>query len=121
VPKTGGPEALRELLSVIGRSGDGSALVVLKTFGDLASPGLMSFPREGYTLALDFRNRGRPTLDLLARLDAVVASVGGALYPAKDGRLPRPMLDLGYPGFETFLTHRDPACGSDFLTRMERA
>lgn len=121
VPGPGGPEALKDLLSAIARSTDGSPLVVLKTFGDLPSPGLMSFPRAGYTLALDFRNRGKPTLDLLGRLDAVVRSVGGALYPAKDGRLPRGMLDLGFPEFERFLHHRDPACGSDFLTRMERS
>jgi FAD/FMN-containing dehydrogenase len=120
VPPQGGQAALRELLSIIGRSGDGSALVVLKTFGDLVSPGLMSFPRPGYTLALDFRNRGEPTLRLLAALDEVVRAAGGALYPAKDGRLPRAMLDLGFPQFDRFLGFRDPACGSDFLTRMER-
>lgn len=118
VPPGPGPDALAEMLDIIGRSGDGSALVVLKTFGDLPSPGVMSFPRPGYTLALDFRNRGRPTLELLSRLDAVVRAAGGALYPAKDGRLPRPMLDLGYPAFERLLRARDPACGSDFLARM---
>ena len=120
VPARDGQAAMQELLSIIGRSGDGSALVVLKTFGDLASPGMMSFPRPGYTLALDFRNRGEPTLRLLAALDAVVRAAGGALYPAKDGRLPRAMLDQGFPRFDRFLGFRDPACGSDFLTRMER-
>ena len=118
VPLEPGQDAIREVLQIIGRSGEGSVLVVLKTFGGLQSPGLMSFPRPGYTLALDFKNRGGATLNLLSRLDAVVRSAGGALYPAKDGRLPRSMLDAGYPDFDRFLTFRDPACGSDFLSRM---
>ena len=28
------------------------------------------------------------------------------------------MLDAGYPDYNRFLTFRDPACGSDFLSRM---
>jgi L-gulonolactone oxidase len=120
VPPEAGRDAIGEMLEIIARSGDGSALVVLKTFGDLASPGLMSFPRPGYTLALDFKNRGLPTERLMARLDAVVRNAHGALYPAKDGRMPRPMFELSYPALEQFLSFRDPACGSDFLTRMGR-
>ncbi len=118
IPPGPGPDALQEMLQIIASSSEGPALVVLKTFGDLPAPGMMSFPRPGYTLALDFRNRGRMTLELLGRLDAVVRAAGGALYPAKDGRLPRAMLDFGFPQFERFLALRDPACGSDFLERM---
>ncbi|CAN5605903.1 FAD-binding oxidoreductase [soil metagenome] len=118
VPFADGRTVLGEVLDIIGRSGDGSALMVLKTFGDLPAEGLLSFPRPGYTLALDFKNRGQPMLDLLGRLDSVVREAGGTLYPAKDGRLPRAMFEAGYPQFERFLTFRDPACGSDFLTRM---
>jgi L-gulonolactone oxidase len=119
VPKAGAEAALGEMLALIARSGQGSALVVLKAFGDLASPGLLSFPRPGYTLALDFRNLGQPTLALMDRLDAIVSQAGGALYPAKDGRMSRAMFLAGYPRFAELLRARDPACGSDFLTRME--
>ncbi len=118
VPHQGGREALADMLRIIGRSGEGSPLVVLKSFGTLASPGMLSFPRPGYTLALDFRNRGQATQALLARLDAVVRAAKGALYPAKDGRMPRDMFALSFPQAQRFLTYRDPACGSDFLTRM---
>ena len=113
-----GQDALHEMLNIISRSGEGSALVVLKTFGDLSSLGLMSFPRPGYTLALDFQNRGTLTDGLLAQLDRVVQNAGGRLYPGKDGRMPRTMLEMGYPHLERFLSMRDPACGSDFLKRM---
>lgn len=118
-PRRDAEPALAEMLRLIAKSGQGSALVVLKAFGDLASPGLLSFPRPGYTLALDFQNQGARTLDLLGRLDQVVRGVGGALYPAKDGRMSRAMFELGYPRLAEWLKARDPACGSDFLTRME--
>lgn len=118
VPGPAGPAALREMLAAIGRSGEGSALIVLKRFGDRASPGLLSFPRPGFTLALDFKNRGAETLALLARLDTITRTAGGALYPAKDGRVPRAMFEFSFPKLQQFLRFRDPACGSDFMTRM---
>ncbi len=121
VPRADADAALTEMLRIIARSGEGSALVVLKAFGDLESPGLLSFPRPGYTLALDFRNKGPATLALMDRLDAVVRAAGGALYPAKDGRMSPAMFRFGYPQLDRFLKSRDPACGSDFLTRMETA
>src|SRR5207249_1280520 len=64
-------DAVRALLLEIARAGTGSFLAVLKTFGDRASPGMLSFPMAGTTLALDFPNRGEPTLKLLSRLDRI--------------------------------------------------
>ena len=48
-------------------AGQGSFLTVLKRFGAIRSPALLSFPRPGYTLTLDFPNRGAATLALLER------------------------------------------------------
>ena len=118
VPAVTAQQSLREILDVIARSGEGSALAVLKTFGRQESPGMMSFPRPGYTLALDFHNRGDVTLNLLARLDTIIGAAGGALYPAKDGRMPRALFESSFPRLGQFLVHRDPACGSDFLSRI---
>jgi L-gulonolactone oxidase len=118
VPPAHAEPALRSMLDLIARSGQGSVLAVLKEFGARPSPGLLSFPREGTTLALDFANRGEATLALLARLDAVVADAGGRLYPAKDGRLPAAMFKSGYPHWETLETLRDPAFMSDFWRRV---
>ncbi len=118
IPDAAGREAIRDLLGEIARSGEGSFLAVLKRFGDRPSPGLLSFPQPGLTLALDFRNRGEKTLRLLERLDAVVAAAAGRLYPAKDLRLPRESFVRGYPGLEQFARFVDPACHSDFWKRM---
>ncbi|WP_370677654.1 FAD-dependent oxidoreductase [Pleomorphomonas sp. PLEO] len=106
------------LLDEISRSGQASFLAVLKTFGDVASPGLLSFPRPGATLALDFPNRGVETLALMARLDRIVADAGGALYPAKDGRMPADMFRRSFPDWQRFAGLKDPKMNSDFWRRV---
>ncbi len=109
---------LAALLDAISRSGQASFLAVLKTFGDLPSPGMLSFPRPGATLALDFPNRGEETLTLMGRLDAIVRDANGALYPAKDGRMPADMFRRAYPRWEAFAALRDPMLNSDFWRRV---
>jgi len=118
VPPACAPEAIEALLAEIARSGQASFLAVLKTFGDRMSPGLLSFPRPGATLALDFPNRGSTTLQLMARLDQIVLEAGGALYPAKDGRISPAMFRASFPKWEVFLRHKDEAMNSDFWRRV---
>ncbi len=79
---------------------------------------MLSFAREGATLALDFANRGAPTLALLGRLDDIVRQAGGRLYPAKDGRMPADMFRSGYPEWSSFATHVDPRFSSNFWRRV---
>lgn len=116
------PEAMREatdaLLARVARSGQGSFLAVLKTFGHRPSLGLLSFPRRGATLALDFPNRGDRTLRLFEDLDAVVREAGGALYPAKDARMSPAMFRAGFPDAARFTQFIDPGLGSDFWRRI---
>jgi FAD/FMN-containing dehydrogenase len=119
IPKAAGREPLRAMLRAISQSGEGSFLAVLKAFGGLKSPGLMSFPEEGLTLALDFRARGAPTTRLFERLDAIVSESGGRLYPAKDSRMSAGLFAQGYPELGRFTAALDPACLSDFKTRMQ--
>ena len=109
---------LAEILRSIAASGEGSLLAVLKTFGKVASPGLLSFPMPGANLALDFPNRGESTLQLFKRLDAIVAAAGGRLYPAKDARMPAALFRSGYPALERFIKFVDPAFSSNFWRRV---
>ncbi len=118
VPTAVAREATTELLDTISRSGWGSFLAVLKRFGSLVSPGLLSFPREGITVALDFPNRGAGVERLFQSLDRIVSQAGGALYPAKDGRMPGALFRSGYPRWQEFSRYIDPACSSSFWRRV---
>ncbi len=111
-------DATRELLERIAASGTGSFLAVLKQFGTIASPGLLSFPRPGTTLALDFANRGRGTFELLDKLDETVAAAGGAVYPAKDARLTGVRFRQYFPAWRQFSEFIDPAFSSGFWRRV---
>ncbi len=117
VPPAAADRAIPEMLAEIARSGQGSCLAVLKTFGTRRSPGLLSFPFEGVTLALDFPNRAARTYALFDRLDAIVMAAKGRLYPAKDGRMPAQMFRDGYPELDQFAAHVDPKFQSDFWRR----
>lgn len=111
-------DGVAELMRQIARSGMGSFLAVLKTFGTRPAMGTLSFPRPGATLALDFPNMGEETLQLLNRLDSIVASAGGALYPAKDARMSGAMFRRGFPQWEKMLPFIDPRFSSGFWRRV---
>jgi FAD/FMN-containing dehydrogenase len=115
-----GVAALREILDRA-RSGLPSFLTVLKMFGDVASPGWMSFPRRGVTLALDFANRGEKTYRLLEELDRVTRQSGGRVYPAKDARMSPESFAAYYPERERFARYVDPAFSSSFWRRVNGA
>lgn len=106
------------LLAEISRSGQGSFLAVLKEFGEQPSPGMLSFPRPGTTLALDFPNTGPGLFRLLARLDRIVDEAGGALYAAKDARMPADSFQRAYHRWQAFAAFIDPRFSSGFWRRV---
>jgi L-gulonolactone oxidase len=118
VPPASQEAVVAELLREISRSGKGSFLAVLKLLGPVPSKGMLSFAREGTTLALDFPNSGQANLDLLGRLDALLIAAGGRLYPAKDGRMPAGVFRASYPQWADFAQHVDPLIRSDFWRRV---
>lgn len=112
-------EPLEQIFKRIVESGEASPLVVIKTFGDVASPGMLSFPRPGVTLALDFPFRGERTLKLLDELDAIVfEQENAALYPAKDARMSGESFRRSFPEWESFAEYIDPHFSSSFWRRV---
>lgn len=77
-----GADMLRGMLETIAGAGLASPLAVLKRMGP-GRAGHLSFPMEGYTLAVDFPNRPEAR-DLVARLIERTRSCGGRIYLAKD-------------------------------------
>lgn len=118
IPKDNAEAAIKEMIARISASGMGSFLVVLKMMGDISSKGLISFPAEGATLALDFPYKGEKTLAFLQTLDAVVAGAGGRIYPAKDARMSAEIFQQSYPAWKQLEQLRDPAIHSDFWSRV---
>jgi hypothetical protein len=118
LPMAAGEAGMTEILRKIAAAGMGSFLAVLKIFGDRPSPGLMSFPRSGVTLALDFPNSGGKVRGLLDQLDAITGAHGGAVYPAKDARMSADLFRQAYPRLAEFSQYVDPAFSSSFWRRV---
>jgi decaprenylphospho-beta-D-ribofuranose 2-oxidase len=97
-------------------------LAVFKRFGE-AFGGPLSFPLEGWTLAIDLPGSAPGLRSALQELDEVIASCGGRVYLSKDARLSPEALAAMYPELGRFLEQRakaDPAgvLGSDLGRRL---
>lgn len=92
-------QGLIEILKKISDQGLGSFLAVLKVFGK--QDDLISFPKEGYTLALDFPVR-KGLFEFLDQLDEIVLKYGGRLYLSKDARMKPEIFWRGYPTAQKF-------------------
>jgi FAD/FMN-containing dehydrogenase len=124
LPRENSREGVRKAIDLLSRSRRASFLAVLKRMGP-ASKGLLSFPMEGYTLALDIPLTN-DLLDYLKRLDEIVLAHGGRVYLAKDSRLPAAAFRTMYPRLEQFLDVKrkvDPEgrFTSDLARRLEIA
>jgi FAD/FMN-containing dehydrogenase len=111
-------EATIAILKAITASGLASFLAVLKAFGDVKSPGMMSFPQPGITLALDFPIKPDRSFPLFDRLAQMTLEFGGRLYPAKDARMTAAQFQAFYPQWRDFARYRDPHITSSFWERV---
>jgi FAD/FMN-containing dehydrogenase len=118
VPMAQAREAVEAMLRRSLAAGEASFLTVLKLFGEMPSPGMMSFPIAGATLTLDFPNRGDRTERLLAELDAIAISAGGRVNPYKDARMSPATFEASFPHWRDFARHVDPGFSSSFWRRV---
>ncbi|MND43613.1 putative decaprenylphosphoryl-beta-D-ribose oxidase [compost metagenome] len=117
VPFEAAEKTIPALLQASRDAGQSSFLTVLKRFGNLHSPGLLSFPKPGYTLTMDFPNRGRKTLELLDHLDSMTIEAGGRVNPYKDQRMSSETFKAGFPEWQQLEDMRDARFCSDFWRR----
>jgi FAD/FMN-containing dehydrogenase len=118
IPKQHAEDALKELLGTIARAGVGSFLAVLKRCGNIKSPGLLSFPMEGISLALDFVQNDKVNQELFTQLDKITHQANGRLYPAKDAHMSAEDFQSAYPQWKKLESLRDPALYSHFWKRV---
>jgi FAD/FMN-containing dehydrogenase len=118
LPHASGREGMTQILKAITRSGLASFLAVIKFFGDVPSPGMMSFPTPGIMLALDFPIRPEVSFDLLDRLAEITLEHGGRMYSAKDARMTATQFQVFYPQWQDFERYVDPSFDSAFWQRV---
>jgi FAD/FMN-containing dehydrogenase len=118
IPWESAREGTIAILKEVAKSGLASFLAVLKAFGDVPSPGLMSFPQPGITLALDFPIKAGLTFPLFERLADMTRDFGGRLYPAKDAAMTASQFQTFYPQWEQLSRFRDPVLTSSFWERV---
>jgi decaprenylphospho-beta-D-ribofuranose 2-oxidase len=105
LPKAVSYEGLKLILERISASGMGSFLAVLKLYGK-QNQNWLSFPLEGYSLALDFKIQ-KGLIAFIDELSQLVANYGGRIYLAKDALLKREVFERGYPNAERFRLLRE--------------
>ncbi|TXR50970.1 FAD-binding oxidoreductase [Phyllobacterium endophyticum] len=121
IPEELAPSVVPQMLHATRQAGQHSFLTVLKRFGSMASPGVLSFPQAGYTLTVDFPNRGTRTLALLERLDRMTIDAGGRVNPYKDQRMSPAIFKSGFSRWKELEYERDPAFSSNFWARTALA
>ena len=118
VPEAAAQDTLDAIIRRVSESGSASFVAVLKRMGDRPASGMLSFPRAGVTLAVDFPMQGAPTLRLLDALGELVADVGGALYPAKDACMRPAHFQQAFPNWAAMGAYLDPRFSSSFWRRV---
>jgi decaprenylphospho-beta-D-ribofuranose 2-oxidase len=120
IPGEGGLSVMREILSDIAKSGSGSFLAVLKKFGP-ANKNLLSFPIEGFSMALDFKATNS-NISLVQKLDEIVKDSGGRVYLTKDAVMKEFTFKSTYLRWQEFEAVREKygAIGKFASTQSER-
>lgn len=122
VVPTGSVDVLEDMMTRVARSGLASPLAVLKRMGaDRA--GMMSFPMEGYTLAVDFPNKAKART-LIGTLETMTREAGGRLYLAKDSLATGAAIRAMYPEWpdwaaEVAKADPDGTMVTDMVRRLE--
>jgi decaprenylphospho-beta-D-ribofuranose 2-oxidase len=117
IPPDKSYDAMLKILQLIAKERFPSFLTVLKYFGN-SETGPLSFPLEGYMLALDFPITDR-LFGFLDRLDQIVVDAGGRIYLTKDSRMKPEILQKGYPRLQEFLKIKQQLDGGHVMQSLQ--
>ncbi|PDT55277.1 MULTISPECIES: FAD-binding oxidoreductase [Sinorhizobium] len=120
-PAENAEETTLRLLKTAREHGHASFLTAVHRFGDAEGRGLLSFPRPGFALTLDFAYQGEVTVKLFDALDRIAVEVGGAVNPSADFRMSPAVFEASFPSWQKLEALRDPAIVSDFWRRTALA
>lgn len=117
IPPAQGYDGMLKILNEISKYKLPSFLTVLKSMGP-GEKGMLAFPMEGYTLALDFPINQK-LFGILDRLDEIVRDCGGRIYLTKDSRMKPGMFEQGYPQLADFLRVKSSLDANGKLASMQ--
>lgn len=100
IPFENASDILKKVLATINDYGLASFLTVLKVFGE-ENDFYLSFPKKGYTLAMDFPICPKSLL-MFNELDVIIEDAGGRLYLTKDARMSQEFFQNSYPKLDKF-------------------
>lgn len=101
LPEPKSVEGMNEIIELIQKSSYKPYLSVLKKYKENTSPGLLSFPMKGYSMALDFPYQ-TGLVSFLNQLDQKVIKYKGRIYLAKDACLESKNIEKMYPNLVNF-------------------
>ena len=113
---------LFDVIDSIGKAKVPAFLVVLKKLG-ASNQAPLSFPMQGWTLAVDFPANYKRIYRFLDSLDQELMQAGGRIYLAKDARLDPELIPKMYPDLDEWKSIRqnidpDRRWQSDFSRRL---
>ena len=101
VPINNGKECIYKILKFMNKNNFLSSLCVLKLH-EKNNENFLSFPKLGYSLAMDFPLNDK-TIIYLNEIDRMVLEYGGRVYLTKDGRLDKDYFNKFYPSIKQLL------------------
>ena len=104
LPKNVSYIGIKEILTAISNKQKASFLVVLKLYGK-ENENYLSFPMNGYSLAIDFKIDNN-IFNFLNKLDEIVVKYNGRIYLTKDARVSKKTFEKGYPKIDKFRKFR---------------
>lgn len=114
IPSENGSHNIGRILTEIAKSDSVPFLNVLKKFGN-SQQGMLSFPMEGYTFAIDF-----PVVphlhQLTSKLDQMVLDMKGRIYLGKDALLDEKVFKAMYPNYNKWLEIKKKYDPDNFFT-----
>jgi FAD/FMN-containing dehydrogenase len=120
IPKIVSKKGIVEILKEITKSNQSSFLAVLKSHKEETSPGINNFCINGTSLALDFQNNQKSTINLLKKLETIVLNYDGKIYPAKDSIMSSDSYKKFYPNWKLLKEIKDPKLTSSFWERVSK-
>lgn len=117
VPDNSGTAGLRAIFHKILKAPIPPYLIVFKRFGAGHPERPLSFPIEGYTLAIDLKMHP-DLLPFLDELDQMIIEMSGRVYLGKDARMSPESFNQMYPDIEQFKAFIQKEQGEKFSSAL---